>query len=302
MNFLDEHQLYNGEFKSYVANDESMEGTSVVDSCTFVTSCILYSLSFLHGEELATMKRTAHKFLIQQMKPPGVWAYYSSRNPTRITPDLDDTALASFVVREVHPEVLGGRNIDIILGNRNQEGLFFTWLGKNRYADDVDSVVNANVLLYLGDRDETKCASDYLNTIIVQQRESQSYYYYLNDLALYYAISRAYFHGVASLKPCREAIISRIVDSQQENGSWRNELWTALAVSTLLNYSFDDSGVLDRAFANLLNTQRKDGSWSRRSFFCGILPTESPTRWYGSEELTTGFCLEALTRFCTAVT
>ena len=38
VNFLDEHQLYKGEFKSYPANDESMEGTSVVDSCTFVPS------------------------------------------------------------------------------------------------------------------------------------------------------------------------------------------------------------------------------------------------------------------------
>ncbi len=28
--------LYNGEFKSYLANDEPMEGTSVVDNCTLV--------------------------------------------------------------------------------------------------------------------------------------------------------------------------------------------------------------------------------------------------------------------------
>jgi hypothetical protein len=37
VNFLDEHQLYNGEFRSYLANDESIEGTSViVYGCTFV--------------------------------------------------------------------------------------------------------------------------------------------------------------------------------------------------------------------------------------------------------------------------
>ncbi len=297
-NFLDGNQLYNGEFRSYLANNEAMDGRcALVDSCTFVTSCILYSLSFLNDPGLAAMKRTAFKFLTEEMRPPGIWKYFSSSYPTQIDADLDDTACASFLLRDLHPDIKRGRNLDIILGNTNEDGLFFTWLRQKDDRNDVDSVVNANVLLYLGDREETRVVSDYLNTIIADHREAESYYYYLDDFALYYAMTRAYFNGVISLEPSKDCIISRIVGRQRRDGSFGSELLTALAISGLLNYSWTDWVLLGCGVESLMDTQRSDGSWSRRAYYAGPPPPGPCAAWFGSEELTTGFCLEALVRF-----
>jgi len=297
-NFLDESQLYNGEFRSYRANNEAMDdGNTLVDGCTFVTSCILYCLRFFNDPKFSVMKRTASVFLIDEMEPPGIWKYFSSNCPILIQPDLDDTALASFVLKDWHTDIRAGRNLEIILGNRNENGLFFTWLSGANYPKDVDSVVNANVLLFLGEREETRAVSEYLNAIIVEHREPETYYYYLDDLALYYAVSRAHFNGVNSLAPTRDPVVSRIVSRQRADGSFGSEILTALAVCTLLNYSWADTGSLASGIGSLIDTQRADGSWPRQAYYAGPLPPRPYAAWYGSEELTTGFCLEALTRF-----
>lgn len=295
--FLDENQLYSGEFRSYVSNNEAMERVIRVDSCTFVTSCILYCLSFVNDPGLTEMKRAAFKFLIDEMNPPGIWKYFSHRYPVLIDPDLDDTALASFVLRNLHPDIQSGRNLGVILGHRNSDGLFFTWMKDANETNDVDAVVNANVLLYLGEREETKPVSDYLNAIITDHRESETYYYYLDDLALHYAVSRAYFSGVKSLEVTKDSIISRITVRQRGDGSFGNELVTALALCTLLNYSFDEMVWLERGIDNLMDAQLSNGAWPRRAYYAGPLPSGPYEAWYGSEELTTALCLEALTRF-----
>ncbi len=296
--FLDENQLYNGEFRSYRSNNEALHGSNlIVDSCTFVTSCVLYCVGFLNDPGLTAMKRTALEFLVKQMMAPGVWKYFSSGYPIVIDPDLDDTACASFLVKDIHPDIRDGRNADIILGNRNEKGLFFTWLQARDKRNDVDSVVNANVLLYLGDTEETRAVSDYLNRIIAEGREVETYYYYLDDFALYYAVSRAYFNGVTSLKTALEPVTLRTLARQRGDGSFGNELLTALAICSLLNYSCRDLDVLSSGVGNLMDSQRIDGSWPRVAYYAGPLPPEPYAAWYGSEELTTGFCLEALARF-----
>jgi hypothetical protein len=297
--FLDENQLYNGEFRSYLANNEDMLGmNALVDSCTFVTSCVSYCVRFLDDPGLTVMKRAALEFLVKQMRPPGVWKYFSYGYPTPIDSDLDDTACASFLLKHIHPDIREGRNVDIILGNRNEDGLFFTWVRKMGDENDVDSVVNANVLLYLGERKETEAVSEYLNAIVADRREPESYYYYLDDFALYYAMSRAYFNGVASLGAAKDNVISRIAGRQRGDGSFGSELLTALGVCSLLSYSYDDLDVLGCGIESLLDSQRADGSWSRTAYYVGgPLPPEPHAGWCGSAELTTGFCLEALARF-----
>jgi len=295
--FLDQNQLYSGEFRSYVSKDEAMESVASVDSCTFVTSCILCSLSFVDDPGLTAMKHAAFKFLIEEMKPPGVWKYFSQRYPILIDPDLDDTALASFVLRDLHPHIQAGRNLDIILGHRNSDGLFFTWMKDANETNDVDAVVNANVLLYLGETEETRVVSDYLNAIITDHRESETYYYYLDDLALHHAVSRAYFNGVKSLEAVKDSIISRTAARQRGDGSFGNELLTALALCSLFNYSCDDMILVERGIDHLMDSQRGNGAWPRRAYYAGPLPSGPYEAWYGSEELTTAFCLEALTRY-----
>jgi len=259
------------------------------DSSVFVTTLVLYSIAGIDGPCSTSMTNKALSFLTEERKGPGLFQYYTSKNTNSIGFDLDDTACASVVLRQSHPLVSGGRNVEYFLENRNEAGLFYTWVGDTAPENDIDSVVNANVVLYLGDRDETRSACWYLIDTIVSGHESDSYHHYLDDMTLYYAVSRAYAHGASSLSGARAAIIQKVLQRSKANGSFGDELATACAVCSLANLNYDGVTRLRDAARYLEEQQSANGSWRRVAMFL------QPGRYYGSEELTTALCLEALT-------
>lgn len=234
-------------------------------------------------------------FLLEEREEPGVWRYWSSRNTIRIDPDLDDSCCASFVLKLFLPEHSIVSNEQIIQANRAESGLFKTWLRAPDCGNDTDTVVNANVLLYLGEREETTAASHHLNRVINDNSEVHSYSYYLDPLALYYMVSRAYFHRVLALSESKAAVIQKTLARQAPDGSFGDEMLTGLALCTLLNYGAGDEAV-EKAITYLIQTQQPAGSWPRSPFYAGPEPPIPHNVWWGSEELTTAFCLEGLAR------
>jgi hypothetical protein len=259
------------------------------DSSVFVTTFVLYSIARIDCPCRTTMTKKAISFLTEEMRGPGLFQYYTSKNANSIEFDLDDTACASVALQQSHHLVAGGRNVEYFLESRNEAGLFYTWVGDTAPENDIDSVVNANVVFYLGDRDETRSACRYLIDTIESGRESDSYYYYLNDMTLYYAVSRAYAHGASSLAGAKKPIMEKIVLRSKGDGSFGDELATACAVCSLINFGYKDFIRLRHAARYLEEQQSANGSWRRVAMYC------QPGRYYGSEELTTSLCLEALT-------
>lgn len=325
--FLHEKQLAYGEFKSYMSPDANMQEKCIFDSSPFATALILYSLGFVEGAEgakVTEMKAKALEFLRAEMEFPGIWRYRSSHNTRkkRIPPDLDDTCCISHALEQ--NGIAFPNNKKLILANRNKEGLFYTWLvprwttqlnptywfvalrealsfitlyffwqKAEANPDDVDAVVNANVLLYLGQSELTKPVIDYLIGIIQQRREDSSDKWHLNRFTFYYMLSRAYFNGATALALVKDEIIERIINFSEPNGAIGNAMETGLAICTLLNFSSQPS-VLPQAISYLLETQKQSGEWKKFVLYKG--GPNSPRGW-GSEELSTGFCLEALARY-----
>jgi hypothetical protein len=141
----------------------------------------------------------------------------------------------------------------------------------------------------LGERDETRSACRYLIDTIEGGHERESYLHYLDDMTLYYAVSRAYAHGAQSLSGARGAIVEKVLQRGNDDGSFGDELATACAVCTLANFEYDDGERLERAARYLEGRQRPDGSWRRAAMYL------QPGIYYGSEELTTALSIEALT-------
>jgi hypothetical protein len=288
LRFLHDHQIPYGEFRTYASPSIDMRVTSF-DSSVFVTTFVLYSIARIDCPRRTTMTKKAISFLTEEMRGPGLFQYYTSKNANSIGFDLDDTACASVALQQSHPLVAGGRNVEYFLENRNEAGLFYTWVGDTAPENDIDSVVNANVVFYLGDRDETRSACRYLIDTIESDRESDSYYYYLNDMTLYYAVSRAYAHGASSLAGAKKAIMEKVLQRGKDDGSFGDVMATACAVCSLVNFGYKDLRRLRNAARYLEDQQSANGSWRRVAMFC------QPGRYYGSEELTTSLCLEALT-------
>jgi len=324
VDFLYRHQLPYGEFKSYMSPDDQMQEECVFDSSPFVTSLILYSLGFVEGAKVEEMKAKVLEFLTNEMEFPGIWRYWSSYNAQHhvIPPDLDDICCISHAFEE--HRIPFRNNKKLILANRNKQGLFYTWLvprwttqlnpsywfvvlrealsfitlyhfwqKTEAEPDDIDGIVNANVLLYLGECEATKPVIDYLIGIIEQGKEDCCDKWHLNRFTFYYMLSRAYFNGAITLVVVKEEIIQRLTHLSAQNGAIGNAMETAMAVCTLLNFD-SQSPILAQAITYLLDRQAPSGEWPKFVLYYG-----GPKKVYGwgSEELSTGFCLEALARF-----
>jgi hypothetical protein len=325
LEFLHGSQLPTGEFKVYMSTDLTLEKDSFADSSPFPAALIAHSLGFSDSLKAKSMLDKATRFLLAEMEGNGLWRYWTKQHQSHsvIPPDLDDIACISALLRRhgiAFPE-----NLELILANRNRQGLFYTWMTprwplplnfaywqvvfrrwlnpvKNYYfwqqgepsPHDVDCVVNANVLYYVGESAETQAVIDYLIDMVRRRQEDCCDKWYLNRFAFYYTVSRNFHAGIQAFAAVRDDTVREIGEAANEDGSiGKNALDTAMAICAFHNWKSSHPALV-RAVRFLINTQRSNGEWPRIAFYYG-----GPNKYYawGSEEVTTGFCLEALLRF-----
>lgn len=301
--FLAARQLPSGELPTLFAPSPSLEHGRHLDSCVFAAAVAGCGLRLVERDQVAAgLLRRIRGFLMREMGDRGLWRYWTARSGKPIDPDLDDTALASFVIADVHPDIAGLSRAGM-LANRDAHGRFQTWVRQPGAPNDVDSVVNANVVLSLGGGDEVTTVCAELNRLVADHDMGRSYRYYLSDVALLHAVARAYAHGVDALAPGVEALVDALLALQHDDGSFGTVLDTALATAALA-YCADDHGesdgsavdaaAVEAAALSILRTQSPDGGWPACAFYGGPEPPEPLSVWFGSEELTTAVCVEAL--------
>jgi hypothetical protein len=155
-------------------------------------------------------------------------------------------------------------------------------------------VVNANVLFYVGDGRVARPVAKYLVDLMRRRIEGCCDGWYGNDFPFYYSVARCIARGISGLAQLSDEIEARIGAAQREQGNvGPGVLETALAACAL-HYLERRSATLTRACEFLLSSQGEDGGWEIAPLYHGGPPGE--LRW-GSAELTTGFCLEALLPF-----
>lgn len=325
IDYLVEHQYPNGEFCIYLSPDDEMQEWCYPESNVFCTSVIAGCLIKMRDElRIKTVLHSSGKFLLYQMMRGGLWNYFTKFNPLfKFTPpDVDTTAYTSAVLKSLN--INFPDNKDFLLGNIDKRGLFYTWIVWRRGANinrstfkllgrefkrpiqtltfwlkhevgrnDVDAIVNANALYYFGYNEKTSAIVSYLLEILNMGKEEQSDKWYKNPIVFYYFASRNY-SNISQLEPMKPLILARLFSKINEDGSFGvNDLENGIAIATLLNLNY--RGIkLQHGIESLLKSQSNSGSWRRgRLFYCG--PSKA-TGW-GSEELTTAFCLEALAMY-----
>jgi hypothetical protein len=300
--FLERAQQPDGGFTNlfWYGDDAPLEVGNV-----FPAALIAYSLGFI--PEAQAVREKALDFLAAEASPEGVWQHWASKDPQRefLPPDVDDTACASAALRA------GGRpvpdNESLLFANRDGRGLFYTWFTwRPRWSglahlrlisrqlrhirtlwplftrtiasiDNVDAVVNANVLFYLGPRPETAAIAPYLLDVLARDAEAECDTWYFNPFVVWYFLSRA-------LAPGHETA-SALMRRKLGSAAPRTPLEIAAAQCARLYCRLP----ADEALATrLVAAQLESGGWPAERFYQG------KDCYWGSEALTTGFALEAL--------
>lgn len=320
--FLRATQLPSGEFKTIVARDAGLTLEARHDPSPFATAHILSSLANCACEECEPVIKRAAEFLRRQRLPGGLWKFWINGHPgfRNIPADLDDTSIVSLALRDAKIGVRQNRSV--VLGNRDEQGRFFTWiqprvrhiktpaawlslsplakaiLGRKEFfavgearSADVDSVVNANVVCWLVDAPEvTRAAIEWVSRVVDSGREVETDRYYQSRYALYYAMARGLRRGV-DFGRAVPLIQSRILEALRDDGSIGSGIQeTALAASVLAK-CLGGSSVPGKMLEYLLDRQNDDGSWPGEVFYYGGW---SKDYCWGASELTTAFCVEAI--------
>jgi hypothetical protein len=280
------------------------------DPSVFPTAVMTHSLSFV--PEADEVRAKALDFLEEEMSARGLWRHWPQRHPQHhlLPPDLDDTSCAAATLRaagRTFPDQRG-----LLLANRTRQGLFRTWVltrtelrhplvlclffhRTSARPFDVDAVVNANVVHYLGPRPETRAAVDFLLRVLRDHRERACDKWYDDPFAVWYFFSRA----LRATAP--EAGL--LFEEKLASANPAHALHHALAACVRHDWQ------LPVSVAPLLALQREDGSWpaaplyhgGRRRRRDGTFDAPHPdTPHWGSDELTTAFAIEALARARTA--
>ena len=268
----------------------------------FIAAFCVLALECCRGAQAMAIRTATVKYLAETMEYPGLWRYYR-----HLPPDLDSTALSSLVLaaRPVHPLMLLGRNVPRILANRDEEGLFRTWMlaeGEpdvvSRFRIEADPVVNANVIAYLGDRPETRNAQAWLAATIAAGNLEGASKWYPELVSVYYATSRAMLRTRPALDGLRPVLADQILGLRDEQGDFCNILETAQAISALYNIGCLERTGAKRALEKFIGSQRADGSWPELLAF-----GDQALKWgkigqigHGSESVTAAFCIEAMER------
>jgi hypothetical protein len=125
-------------------------------------------------------------------------------------------------------------------------------------------------------------------------------YYYPSKLSFFYFLSRAFKEGVVRLGDIREEVVDQTLKLKKKNGSFGNELETALALNTFFNFDYFGEEI-ERGISFLLKKQKKDGSFRCCYFFYGApfycLAIPPGHSYYGSSEFTTALCLGAFQKY-----
>jgi len=326
IDFLHDAQLPSGAFQIFCSPHPLLEEKCKQDYSTFQAAQISYCLNFTKSERAEEIVRKAIRFLVSAMQDGCVWRYTCSPNPDYLPPDVDDTACISFLLRR--HGVSFPDNTGVILGNRDSRGLFYTWILPRltwtthmsywRVAlrqflklrqlywfytvteckpNDLDLVVNANVLHYLGERPETDPIIRCLIQIIEEQAEETCDKYYASRFNFYYFLSRNYAAGIRAFEAVGDTIVARIKSHAHPDGVIGSHILdTALAACALMDWQDwkDHSTILDDAIQAILRARGTNGGWQKFPFYYS--GPAKKLAW-GSDEVTTGFCLEALSRY-----
>jgi hypothetical protein len=286
--FIQEQQPASGLFTTLASSSPDLAGARAVES-PYITTYIIHVLAQLAGDEVTSTMRSAGRALWSHREPGGLWRFFGHAAPNPPL-DFDDTCCALVALRQCRLPT--ETKVSHFLGKAAAaSGGYGTWLSTRLNVErELDVVVNANILLYLaGERPPVAELARFLMELVASRNFRGLSPFALSESPSIYALVRAYRHGpVPELAPLLPALVPPLLAAQRDDGSFGNELDTALSMTALLETGYPVAKLVPAA-RWMLDRQRPDGSWPRRSFFRDFLPT-----YYGSDELTTALCAEAL--------
>ena len=321
--FLSSNQLSSGELKTLVGSDPDLRHDAQHDPSIFTTVNVATSLLEVDDSEARKVVGRAAEFLVSEMLPGGLWRFWTKSHPGSrgMPPDVDDTACVSMFLEGLGRTFPDSRRM--LLANRCRDGRFLTWItprarhltsaegraflaanwatkrARKLYFEsgpqppepgNIDCVVNANVVSYFGNSLDVAQAAAWVTGTVQNGHAATNDRWYQSEAALLYAVARGCEKHTESF--CR--IQPVIAERAEKLQPLCHSALDAGLVASVLNVVIPASPRLVQCIDTILAMQEEDGGWPARVYY---YDSHKRALCWGSRELSSGYCLEALTRF-----
>ena len=239
----------------------------------FVHANVLYSLLNSRDDKAMVLARDLSGFLVDGMEKGGIWRFWpldNCENP--VPPDVDDTAICSFVLRKLGSPV---DNEEILRSRITPDGRLLTWIMPDGrlfwksplllwrlwrekqqvlptlasgmlHPDDAEVGVTANVLMYLGEGQETepvvqRCISDW-------RSGTDAFNFYENGIVVAYHLARALHEGISGFGILKDDLV-QLIEKESPQQSLPELLLSALS----LRYLGETGSLTDYVTARIIN-------------------------------------------------
>ena len=303
-------------YESYPVVNPAASWTKLPDPSPFITANILFSLTQLDDSRLNIPVQKAIQSLMVLKEGIGFWRFWPAKSRQHPVPlDMDDTSVVSFIMARCGHHF---NNKRILLNNKNSDNYFETWL-KPRLSNlvtsplvtynflndclqalptkragrlafnDKEPAVAANVVLYLGENEETKsCIAQIItevNSLVIPMQ------YYDDEIVVYYHIARAYINGVKSFGQLGQVMAARICARFNNAVLSDNEMLCAMAANVLLDYNLERA-LAERLIASITDGKSYPDKWLTHPYFC----SNDRNFFAGSPALTAALFVEACSK------
>ena len=211
-------------YEFYPDQDKSQKDWITSYPSPFVHANILYSL-LNSGLKMESLMEKGTQFLLNLVEKGAVFRFWKLENSfNKVPPDIDDTALCSFVLAKRGHEL---SNKKILLKTIKKEGKIPTWIFPNwnllqsnpllylrlqfekrqisntiksgmLSLNDHEVGVSVNALLYLGENIHTHKAIEYC--IKMYKNDTDTHHFYEHKIVIAYHFARAYKEGISAFK------------------------------------------------------------------------------------------------------
>lgn len=297
--YLSKSQKKDGSFESFTSSEKNnfKKYSSIFPTC-LIFSC----LEKIYAPKI---KERISKFLLSQKSEYwslNYWKRNSLESKNEPYPDdLDDTFCALSGLYSFNRKLISGKELGKIIMlltslEKREGGPYYTWVtppDANPVWKDIDLAVNSNVAFFLSLQD---IYLESINSLVKTATKQKNYSspYYASQFSVIYFISRFF------KEEDKRKIVKFILKNRNKKGHWGNPLDTSLAISSLLNFGFDNLDNIEGAINHIISAQNKNGSWDFFPFTVELI--KNGKKYYASSPaLSSAFCLEALNKYNSAI-
>ncbi len=240
----------NTKFPTFRCTEDLSDCFRLKNSAFFKAS-VLQILSEIDEEYFSSIIKKGVSEILAMQSEYFLWDFSGQTDSSRphFFPDLDTTSLSAYFLTLRGVDFHFKEIKETILNKQIEDGVFLTYLREFQpplsNSMNKDAIVNANVLVLLGEEIPSVC--EYINDNFDKSL------YYKDDAAIFYMLAKAYSRGCNCIKPS----VDKLYDKLKVSDVYSSTMHLSMFITGCFLSDKIEKPIMEKAIGSLLAKEQK---------------------------------------------